>query len=117
MNGTLTCIGTTGARETLNLTDWLSPELREQGHDDAYAFIKRLRQVPFEGGTTMRSRFTYRDDSLWWFTEIYLHKMRRIDTAIAAILACDAACRHLAPAQLSVTTDDPTISAAVRAFG
>ena len=27
----------------------------------------------------MRQRFTYRDDSLWWFTEIYLHKMRQLE--------------------------------------
>ena len=27
----------------------------------------------------MRERFTYRGDSLWWFTELYLHKMRRLD--------------------------------------
>ena len=38
----------------------------------------------------MRERFTYRGDSLWWFTELYLHKMRRLDTAVAVTLALEA---------------------------
>lgn len=115
MHASLTCIGAGGATERSELADWLSPALREQAREDAYAFIKRLRHVPFEG-TPMRARFTYRGDSLWWFTEIYLHKMRRIDTAIATLLALDAACRQREPARLSLTTSNATVMAAARAF-
>jgi hypothetical protein len=116
MNASLTCVGVSGAADRSELLDWLSPALREQTREDAHAFIKRLRQVSFDG-VPMRSRFTYRNDSLWWFTEIYLHKMRRIETAIGTVLALDALCRHQEPARLSVTTTDPTVGAAARAFG
>ncbi|MEO8480724.1 MAG: hypothetical protein ABI634_00855 [Acidobacteriota bacterium] len=115
MDGALTCVGISGATERSLLADWLSPALREQVREDAYAFIKRLRHVTVDG-MPMRARFTFRDDSLWWFTEIYLHKMRRIETAIATLLALDAACRHHDPARLSVTTTDATVGVAARAF-
>jgi len=115
MNASLTCIAASGASEQSDLTTWLSPPLREQVRDDAYAFIKRLRHVPFDG-VPMRSRFTYRGDSLWWFTEIYLHKMRRIDTAIATVLALEAACLQRDPARLALATTDATVSAAARVF-
>jgi hypothetical protein len=36
-----------------------------------------LRLTPYDD-VSMRERFTYRGDSLWWFTELYLHKMRRV---------------------------------------
>ena len=39
----------------------------------------------------MRDRFTYRGDSLWWFTELYLHKMRQLDRAVSVTLALEAA--------------------------
>jgi hypothetical protein len=64
----------------------------------------------------MRQRFTYRGDSLWWFTELYLHKMRRIDTAISTILALEAIAAEHQPVRLSVETTDATIQAAARAF-
>ena len=54
----------------------------------------------------MRERFTYRGDSLWWFTELYLHKMRRLDTAVAVTLALEALRAREAPARLRVDTDD-----------
>jgi hypothetical protein len=115
MHGALICVGVSGATHRSELADWLSPALREQVREDARAFIKRLRHVPFDG-VPMRSRFTYRGDSLWWFTEIYLHKMRRIDAAIATVIALDAACRQHEPARLSLTTADPTVGMAARAF-
>jgi hypothetical protein len=109
-------VGVSGATQSSALADWLTPALREQVREEARAFIKRLRHVPFEG-VPMRARFRYRGDSLWWFTEIYLHKMRRIDTAIATVIALDAACRQNEPARLSIATTDVTVAAAARAFG
>jgi hypothetical protein len=116
IDGTLTCVGATGARSSRPLADWLSPDLRELAHEDAYRAIKRLRLVPFDD-VPMRRRFTYRGDSLWWFTELYLHKMRRLDVAIRTVLALDAACAALEPARLEIATRDATVRAAARAFG
>ncbi len=116
IDGALTCIGATGARSSRLLADWLSPDLRELAHEEAYRWIKRLRLVPFDD-VPMRRRFTYRGDSLWWFTELYLHKMRRVDVAVRTVLALDAACAALEPARLEIATRDATVRAAARAFG
>jgi hypothetical protein len=116
IDGTLTCVGAGGARSSRPLADWLSPDLRELAHEDAYRWIKRLRLVPFDD-VPMRRRFTYRGDSLWWFTELYLHKMRRVDAAVRTVLALDAACAALEPSRLEIATRDAAVRAAARAFG
>ena len=65
----------------------------------------------------MRERFRYRDDSLWWFTELYLQKMRRLETALATVVALDAARRQHAPSRIAIETDDLVIRDAVHTFG
>ena len=69
------------------------------------------------GGQTMRERFTYRGDSLWWFTELYLHKMRRLDRAVSVTLALDAARERHAAVRLAVDTADLVTRDAAHAFG
>ena len=44
------------------------------------------------------SGFTYRGDSLWWFTELYLHKMRVLERALETVLALEAAVAPTRPA-------------------
>ena len=92
MRARVSLISSAGSRVDRDLDAFLTPALRERARDDANQFIKRLRLVPY-GTETMRTRFTYRGDSLWWFTELYLHKMRRIDTALSVVHALDAAWR------------------------
>src|SRR5690606_32707211 len=70
--------GRTGASERLALSQLLTPDIRERVRAEGNRWIKDLRLVPY-GESTMRGRFTFRGDSLWWFTEIYLHKMRRLE--------------------------------------
>jgi hypothetical protein len=65
----------------------------------------------------MRERFVYRGDSLWWFTELFLHKMRRLDTAVATTLALEAVRAGQSPARLRVDTDDRVVSETAEAFG
>jgi len=111
----VTAIGAGGARQTLDLTSLASADLQERVRAEANAWIKRLRLVPYEG-TTMRERFTFRGDSLWWFTEIYLHKMRQLDDALAAVFTLEAAVAIAAPARLEVTCGNPAAVHATRAF-
>jgi hypothetical protein len=65
-----------GAESPGNSASFLTSDMREQARVNANAWIKSFRHAPYDG-VPMRQRFTYRDESLWWFTEIYLHKMRR----------------------------------------
>lgn len=113
--GRLTIATSGGASATRDLDAWLSPTLRERVREEAYRWIKSLRVVSSDG-QPMRTRFRYRGDSLWWFTELYLHKMRRLETAVATILALDAAQAQDAPARLTVDTADPTVRTAAAAY-
>jgi hypothetical protein len=108
-------VGSQGSRTTADRAALLTPELREAARVEANAWIKRLRLVRY-GTESMRERFTYKGDSLWWFTELYLHKMRRLDVAVDTILALGAA-RDAGAARLVVEDADAAGRAAAIAFG
>ncbi len=117
MNETrVTCISAQGAERELPFADLVTPDLADQARTDTNTWIKRLRLVPY-GGVSMRERFRYRDDSLWWFTELYLQKMRQLDQAVLTVLALDHARAQHAPARLVIAAPDATTIAAARAFG
>src|SRR6185295_8961620 len=116
MDATVVAVTRQGARATLDVHTLTGGDRREQTRAETTAWIKRLRLVPYDG-VSMRERFTYRGDSLWWFTEIYLQKTRRLERAVATILALDAACASHDPAQLEVEARDLPVRAAAEAFG
>ncbi len=122
----LTLYSAQGASRRVPFADLVTPELAEHARVDTNAWIKRLRLVPYApdprsghgaGTQTMRERFVYRGDSLWWFTELYLQKMRQLDRAVLVVLALDAARAHHAPARLVIEGADAATAAAARAFG
>ena len=116
MPATVTLVGSQGAAQQVDLDALLSPADREQVRLDANRWIKRLRLVRY-GGLSMRERFTYRGDSLWWFTEIYLHKMRRLETALSVLSALERASALHAPTRIVVDCRDAATADAARAFG
>ena len=96
----LTLYSAQGASQQLPFWALVTPDLAERARVETNAWIKRLRLVPYASGPgggpgasteTMRERFLYRDDSLWWFTELYLQKTRQLDRAVLTVLALDAA--------------------------
>mgnify|MGYP002628839009 CR=1 FL=1 len=110
------CVSGTGIERRQSLGALITPALAEQARADTNAWIKSLRRVPY-GGLTMRNRFRYRDDSLWWFTELYLQKMRQLDGAVLTVLALEHAQADDAPARLIIEGADATTAAAALAFG
>jgi hypothetical protein len=116
MTTTITCVSAGGATVNVEPSSLLTAEARDRVRRQANEWIKGLRLVPY-GTQTMRERFTYRNDSLWWFTEVYLHRMRRMDAAVAATLALEAAHARHEPARLVVDTNDEVTRAVARAFG
>jgi hypothetical protein len=109
----ITCISAR-KRITCDRAALLTPALREAARVETNAWIKRLRLVPY-GETSMRDRFTYRGESLWWFTELYLHKRRQLDEAIETILALGAA-QASGAAEFDVETGDRAGRLAAVAF-
>ena len=109
-------ISAQGAERVSSLGELVTPDVADRARADTNAWIKRLRLVPY-GGVSMRERFRYRDDSLWWFTELYLQKMRQLDQAVLTVLALDSAQAQYAPARLAISGADAATAAAARAFG
>lgn len=116
MPASVTWVSAQGAREEHPLTSLLGDGQLEQVATETYQWIKRLRLVPYAGGT-MRERFSHREDSLWWFTELYLHKTRRMEDAVRTVIALDAACAAQGPVRLEIATTSAVERAAALAFG
>lgn len=116
MAATVTLSTAQGREITLELSALLSADAREQTRQDANAWIKQLRLVTY-GPESMRQRFRFRGDSLWWFTELYLHKMRQLDTAVATVLALERVREEHAPTRIVVHSPDATVRVAAEAFG
>ena len=83
----------------VRLADYLDAGLAEQAEREANAWVKSLRGVAIEG-LSFRERFTHRGDSLWWFAELYLHKMQVANGVFRTLLALEALVERERPAQL-----------------
>jgi hypothetical protein len=89
-----------GARD-LRLGDYLDPEAAEAADREANRWIKNLRLAQVDGAT-LRDRYTYRGDSLWWFTELYLHKQGTVAQALRTIAALQALVRDERPLSIAI---------------
>ena len=77
-----------GALDAVDLDAVLDPARSEEADAAANRWIKQLRHARV-GGASLRDRFTHRGDSLWWFAELYLHKMRVVTRAHRAVAALE----------------------------
>ncbi len=116
MTLTLVLSGAGGARRVEAWEVFATAALRDEARGGTNRWIKSLRLVPYDG-RPMRDRFTYRGDSLWWFTELYLQKMRRLETAVIAVRTLDAMLARHAPARVVLDGADPTTAVAALAWG
>ncbi len=101
-------IRTAAGSRHVALTTYLTPGAEEAAHEAAYAWIKALRNLPVDGAP-FRERFTIRGDSLWWFTEIYLHREQVILDIHRALAALDALIRAERPLAIEVTSTSPVV--------
>ena len=88
--------------------------MAEQAEVEANRWIKRLRRAAVDGHT-LRDRFTYRGDSLWWFAEIYLHRMRVVTRAHRAVAALERLAADDKAARWILTGADPVVGHAAHA--
>jgi hypothetical protein len=116
MTQTMTCVSAGGVRLALDMGHLLDDTGREVVAEQTYQWIKSLRAVRF-GDMTFRDRFRYRDDSLWWFTEVYLHKTRQLERAIRTVATLDAAVRQHAPQSIEIEAAGFAERIAALAFG
>ena len=108
IDAVLTLTGSGGARRSVQLSSCLDPADAERAAERALAWIKQLRHADVEG-MPMRRRFTCRGDSLWWFTEIYLHKQQAIRGLFEIIAAFDRLIAQEAPSRIDVQSGGPFV--------
>ncbi len=99
-DGVLVDSGTGGRR--VRLGDYLDAAAEERAIACEYSWIKRLRLLNVDG-QPMRRRFTFRGDSLWWFSELYLHKEQVVLNLFCAIAALERMIEQERPLQLDVS--------------
>lgn len=102
------------SRRVVRLDDFLSADLEEHAHEEAYRWIKAIRHLRVDG-TPFRRRFTFRGDSLWWFAELYLHKTQAILNVMRTISAVDALIAREDPRSLQVIEGDDELVESIAA--
>ena len=107
MHGTMVIDSGSGPRR-VELAAYLDAAAEEAAHDAEYAWIKQLRHARVDG-RPLRQRFTLRGDSLWWFTEIYLHKQQVIVDAHRVILAVESLIDREHPQSIAVEAAPPLV--------
>src|SRR4029453_11125065 len=94
------------ASRRVDLDAYLDGTQQEAATTAAGAWIKSLRNAPVDG-VPFRRRFTYRDDSLWWFAELYLHKQQVVLEIFRTIAALDAVLAREQPSAIALEEADP----------
>ena len=94
-------------RQTIEapIAEYLEPAAAEDADRLGNRWIKALRHVRVDG-QSLRDRFTYRGDSLWWFTELYLHKQRTAARAFSLVSAFEALIDRESPDAIAVVGTD-----------
>ena len=112
--------GTDGRR--VSLGDYLDGASEEAAAAAAHARIKALRLVPVDG-QPLRRRFCFREDSLWWFAELYLHKqlvvlnVHRIIAALERLIALEQPLVMRLHAEISRTLELPEVRERIETAG
>jgi len=97
----------------VRLAGYLDAGLAERAEREANAWVKSLRGVRIEG-LPFRERFTHRGDSLWWFAELYLHKMQVANHVFRTLLALEALVERERPAQIGAAGSNPCVRVLAR---
>jgi len=72
--------------QRVRLDEYLDPAAEQRASTAEYEWIKHLRHLEVDG-QPLRRRFTLRGDSLWWFSELYLHKQQTMLNVFRTIAA------------------------------
>ncbi len=99
--------GASGAGRT-RLREFLDPTSEQRAIAAEHGWIKRLRSLEVDG-QPLRSRFTIRGDSLWWFAELYLHKQQVVLNLFRTIEALEALFDREKPRLIRVERGGPIL--------
>jgi hypothetical protein len=94
--------------------DWLDASAADRAAADANQWIKSLRHARVDG-QSLRDRFTHRGDSLWWFAELYLHKLQVVTRAFRAVAALERLAEAERGGRWLLSGSDPVVGCIARA--
>lgn len=95
-----------GTERRIALDAFVDSALRESVAVDANRWIKGLRLASVDG-VSLRDRFHHRGDSLWWFTELFLHKEARVVGWLETLRAFERCIDLHAPDEVRVEAGSP----------
>ena len=98
------------ATRRVHLDAYLTAAHQEEAASAAAEWIKSLRHARVDG-VPFRRRFTFREDSLWWFAELYLHKQQVVLNIFRAIAALDELLVREQPSAISLDEADAVVAA------
>ena len=99
--------GAGGVRKMVRLSDYLDAPAREASANKAIRWIKALRHARVDG-MALRDRLRHRGDSLWWFVELYLHRMGAVTSWFEVAAATERLIDTETPSALTI--DGPAAS-------
>jgi hypothetical protein len=108
-------VNTGDGERRVDLASYLDADAAERAERDANAWIKSLRSVAVDG-VPLRDRFLFRGESLWWFTELYLHKRRVVVAILRTLYALEALAARERPLTIGVAQGDVLTTHLARQF-
>jgi hypothetical protein len=96
------------AGREVDLADYLDPRQAETAELDGNRWIKSLRRASVDG-VPLRDRFTWRGDSLWWFTELYLHKIPVATAILRTVAAVESLIARESPSAIEIVSGDEVL--------
>jgi hypothetical protein len=115
MPGAILTLTSGAATRRVELDAYLTGAQQDAAATAAGAWIKDVRNARVDG-VPFRRRFTYRDDSLWWFAELYLHKQQVVLNIFKTVAALDALLDREQPSAIGLEQADPAIAPIVAQF-
>lgn len=106
----LVSIDTGSGTRRVQLIDYLDAAAEEAAKTSEHQWIKTLRHLDVDG-QPLRRRFTFHGDSLWWFTELYLHKQQVVLNIHRTIAALEALVERERPVGIGVIRGGPVVRA------
>jgi hypothetical protein len=103
------------ATRKVALASYLDGAGEERAAAAANTWIKGLRHARVDD-EPLRRRFTHREDSLWWFAELYLHKQQAVLNLFRTITALDALVARESPSAIEVTAGDRLVHTVAARF-
>jgi UDP-N-acetylglucosamine 2-epimerase len=96
------------AGREVELADYLESRQAEAAERDGNRWIKSLRHAKVDG-VPLRDRFMWRGDSLWWFAELYLHKIPVAATILRTVAAVESLIARESPSAVEIVSGDEVL--------